>query len=73
MEEPVAAFRSVKLQGIRFHGHDIDHVLHRRTFATAVHRSEIMSVQVHRVAHHRIIIQDDTQVLAFVDQYLIGF
>jgi hypothetical protein len=72
VEEPVARFGGGELDGVGLHGHDVQHVLQRGMVALAVHHPEEVAVQVHGVAHHAVVVEDDAHVLALADQDAVG-
>src|ERR1700735_4226532 len=69
MEEPVATLRRRELQGIGLHRHDIFYLFQWRIITLPVQHPKEMPVQMHRMPHHRPVIQDDPYILTPPDQY----
>ena len=68
MEEPVSTFRGSEFQGICLHGHDIHRILQRCIVTLSIQEPEEMTMQMHRMPHHRPVVQDDPYILTFIDQ-----
>ena len=75
VEKPVAPrlLRGIELNHLRGHGLDIHRELQRGKISVPVDQAEKMPVQVHGVPHHRIIGQDDADILAFPDHNPVRF
>ena len=75
VEKPVAPrlLRGIELNHLRGHGLDVHRELQRGKIPLLVDQAEKMPVQVHGVPHHRIIGQDDADILTLPDHDPVRF
>src|SRR5665213_3464909 len=68
MKKPIAIVTRRELYSVDFHRHDVYHVFEWRIIAHAIQYSEVVAMQVHGVPHHRLVIQNNANILSLTNQ-----
>jgi len=72
MKKSVACCIAIKPRLIGFHRRNFYDVLLWRIIAINIHQSKVVAVQVHWVARHQSVVNNQPQVFVLLHQYFIG-